>query len=91
MRDICGRYSLSRAVVRRLVSEWRIRAIAAGYIQDIHPETLEALAATDREPTNDENRQGENPVEQWAAELTVDSSVPARVPPPQDAHTRSAT
>lgn len=43
VRDICARYSLSKAMVQRLVSEWRIRAVSAGYIQDIHPEDLDAL------------------------------------------------
>jgi hypothetical protein len=43
VRDICARYSLSKPMVQRLISEWRIRAIGAGYIQDIHPEDLDTL------------------------------------------------
>lgn len=43
VRNICARYGLSKAMVQRLVSEWRIRAIGAGYIQDIHPEDLDVL------------------------------------------------
>jgi hypothetical protein len=43
VRDICTRYGLGKAMVQRLVSEWRIRAVAAGYIQDIHPEDLDLL------------------------------------------------
>jgi hypothetical protein len=43
IRNICARYGLSKATVQRLVSEWRIRAIGAGYIQDIHPEDLDVL------------------------------------------------
>jgi DNA-binding transcriptional regulator LsrR (DeoR family) len=43
VRHICARYGLSKAMVQRLVSEWRIRAVAAGYIQDIHPEDLDML------------------------------------------------
>jgi len=43
IRNICARYGLSKAMVQRLVSEWRIRAIGAGYIQDIHPEDLDVL------------------------------------------------
>src|ERR1700722_2178036 len=39
-RQICSRYGLSRGTVRNLVSEWRIRAVAGGYIQDIEPESL---------------------------------------------------
>ena len=43
VRNICARYGLSKAMVQRLVSEWRIRAVGAGYIQDIHPEDLDVL------------------------------------------------
>src|SRR5580658_9159783 len=43
VRNICARYGLGKAMVQRLVSEWRIRAVAAGYIQDIHPEDLDAV------------------------------------------------
>jgi hypothetical protein len=43
IRDLCSRYGLGKGVVQRLVSEWRIRAVAAGYIQDIHPEDLDLL------------------------------------------------
>src|ERR1700728_4154462 len=43
IRHICARYGLGKAMVQRLVSEWRIRAVAAGFIQDIHPEDLDAL------------------------------------------------
>jgi len=43
MRNICARYGMRKAVVQRLVSEWRIRAVGSGYIQDIHPEDLDAL------------------------------------------------
>lgn len=44
VRNICDRYGLQKYVAHKLITEWRIRAIAAGYIQDIHPEALEALA-----------------------------------------------
>jgi hypothetical protein len=43
VRNICARYGLGKASVQRLVSEWRIRAVAAGYIQDIHPEDLDLV------------------------------------------------
>jgi len=41
---ICSRYGLGRSTVRKLLSDWRIRAIAAGYIQEIHPEVVADLA-----------------------------------------------
>lgn len=43
VRSLCERYCLSKAMVQKLLSEWRVRAVAAGYIQDIHPEELDAL------------------------------------------------
>jgi hypothetical protein len=53
IRDICARYGLGKAMVQRLVSEWRIRAVAAGFIQDIHPEDLDVLIQMRDEPVKD--------------------------------------
>ena len=54
VRNICARYGLSKAMVQRLVSEWRIRAVAAGFIQDIHPEDLDVLIHMRDERMRDE-------------------------------------
>jgi hypothetical protein len=35
-----ARYKLTRPAVRGLNSEWRVRAVRAGYIQDIGPESF---------------------------------------------------
>jgi hypothetical protein len=43
IRNICARYGLGKPMVQRLISEWRMRAVAAGFIQDIHPEELDVL------------------------------------------------
>lgn len=43
VRSLGERYGLSKAMVQKLLSEWRIRAIAAGFVQEIHPEALNAL------------------------------------------------
>ena len=43
VRSLCERYCLSKAMVQKLLSEWRMRAVGAGYIQDIHPDELEFL------------------------------------------------
>jgi hypothetical protein len=43
VRNICARFGFSKPMVQRLISDWRIRAVAAGYIQDIHPEDLDIL------------------------------------------------
>ena len=45
VRSICERYGLSKAMAHKLLAEWRIRAIEAGSIQEIHPGCLDSLAA----------------------------------------------
>jgi hypothetical protein len=44
MKSICERYRLDKSTVRKLLTDWKSRAVAAGYIQHIHPEPLAALA-----------------------------------------------
>lgn len=44
VRSLCKRYRLDKAAVQHLLSEWRRRAIAAGYLQEIYPEALEPIA-----------------------------------------------
>lgn len=41
---ICERYGLGKWAVRAMLTDWKIRAAGAGYIQDIHPEHLDLLA-----------------------------------------------
>jgi hypothetical protein len=41
--QICARFRLNKVAVMRLLSEWRIRAVAAGYIQDIRPDATTPL------------------------------------------------
>ncbi len=43
IRRICDRYGLSKAMAHKLLSEWRIRAIESGYIQEIAPGMVDAL------------------------------------------------
>src|SRR5580698_2254772 len=43
VRNICDRYGMSKAMVHKLLAEWRIRAIESGYIQEIEPDCLSAL------------------------------------------------
>lgn len=43
VRSICERYGMSKAMVHKLLAEWRIRAIESGYIQEIEPDCLAAL------------------------------------------------
>jgi hypothetical protein len=43
VKSICYRYSLSKAMVHKLLADWRIRAIESGYIQEIEQGNLEAL------------------------------------------------
>jgi transposase-like protein len=44
VRDICARYSLSKAMAHKLLGEWRVRAVESGYIQEIEPGTLASLS-----------------------------------------------
>jgi hypothetical protein len=36
---ICLRHGLSKQMVRNILSQWRLRAVAAGFVQDIQPES----------------------------------------------------
>ena len=36
---ICTRHRLSKQMVRSILSQWRLRAVAAGFVQDIQPES----------------------------------------------------
>ena len=43
VRNICDRYRLGKKLMQNLLADWRVRAIAAGLIQEIDPENLERL------------------------------------------------
>jgi transposase-like protein len=43
VRSICERYDMGKAMVHKLLAEWRIRAIESGYIQEIEPGCLSVL------------------------------------------------
>src|SRR5580693_7613379 len=43
VRNICERYGMSKAMVHKVLAEWRIRAIESGYIQEVEPNCLAAL------------------------------------------------
>jgi hypothetical protein len=92
VRNICERYRLNKAMVQKLLSEWRIRAVSAGYIQGIHPESLEALARTHEEPVDDERLQGESACGESDADNIFDVATPVWVaaPSPQVDHVESA-
>ena len=42
-KAICDHYGLSKSRLRTLLLEWKIRAVAAGYIQEIFPEVLRTV------------------------------------------------
>jgi transposase-like protein len=44
VRNICRRYGLNKAMAHKLLAEWRVRAVESGYIQEIAPGMLDALA-----------------------------------------------
>ncbi len=37
LATICARYGLQKSTVRKLITDWSTRAIAAGYIQEVEP------------------------------------------------------
>ena len=43
-REIARRYGLTRERCGQIISDWRIRAVNMGYIQDVTPEDSTALA-----------------------------------------------
>jgi hypothetical protein len=45
VRSICERYGMSKVAVQNLLSDWRIRAVAAGHIQEIDSDSLRLMAA----------------------------------------------
>jgi hypothetical protein len=53
VRRICDRYKLRKDTVHKLLTQWRIRAIESGCIQEIEPGVLEAIIPEARD-TGDE-------------------------------------
>lgn len=68
MKLIGERYGLSKSAVRKLLSEWRVRAIAAGYIQDIHPDALIELANM---ANADSDSEFDDPASGWDAAVST--------------------
>jgi hypothetical protein len=54
VRAICERYGLTKATVRKAITDWTIRAVAGGYIQEIYPPAAE-------QPENQETAGKVNP------------------------------
>src|SRR6266699_2774814 len=56
-REIAGRYDLTRERCGQIISDWRIRAVNMGYIQDVTPDDFDALAlmAIKGEPGGEES------------------------------------
>jgi hypothetical protein len=75
IRNICARYGMGKAMVQRLVSEWRIRAVGGGYIQDIHPEDLDVLIHIKDETEVALRAEGYTPHRQGVALLPTGSDV----------------
>ena len=93
VRNICARYRLSKAMVQKLLSEWRMRAVAAGYIQDIDPETLATLARAHEERMQDVREDDERALREVVPEFPLDSFGPVWAPAPlsQSDHVFTAT
>jgi hypothetical protein len=48
VREICERYGLTKSTVRKSIRDWTIRAVAGGYIQEIHPAAAARLASDEK-------------------------------------------
>jgi hypothetical protein len=44
-REIARRYGLTRERCGQIITDWRIRAVNMGYIQDVTPDDFDALAS----------------------------------------------
>ncbi len=88
IRSIGQRYRLSKAMVQKLLSEWRMRAVAAGYIQDIHPDDIETLSRAHAEYAQQLNLDEEPAWDNAVSKQTFDSLEPvwAFAPPPDGNH-----
>lgn len=53
VRQICLRYGLRKKMAQNLLSEWRMRAVSAGLIQEIQPEDLAELLADQQQAERD--------------------------------------
>jgi hypothetical protein len=62
-REIARRYGLTRERCGQIITDWRIRAVNMGYIQDVTPDNFDALAlmSLNGEPGVDDNTGGPNP------------------------------
>ena len=70
VRSICERYGMGKAMVHKLLAEWRIRAIESGYIQEIEPGCLAVL----------------QPESSGIAKIAPREQIAAELPLPKPAH-----
>lgn len=45
LRNIGHRFGLGKSTVRKIITDWKVRAVSAGHIQEVYPETLAALVS----------------------------------------------
>jgi hypothetical protein len=45
LRNIGHRFGLCKSTVRKIITDWKVRAISAGHIQEVYPEALAALVS----------------------------------------------
>ncbi len=55
-RSIADRYGLTRERCGQIISDWRIRAVALGYIQDVTPEGTDLARLADSQATSPVSR-----------------------------------
>ena len=66
-REIARRYGLTRERCGQIITDWRIRAVNMGYIQDVTPDDFDALAlmSIKGEPGGEESGTGESGTENF--------------------------
>jgi hypothetical protein len=71
LRSIGNRFGLCKSMVRKIITEWKVRAVSGGHIQEVYPEALAALV---RDPDIAQETQDSGAGVEWDA---VSSSLPA--------------
>ena len=78
VKAICERYGCGKSTVRKLISEWKIRAVAAGYIQEIDLEALLSLAREENVGHSEAAEQSSPALDFTALEASWRMALPSR-------------
>lgn len=77
-RTVADRYGLTRERCGQIIADWRIRAVALGYIQDVTPEGTDLARLADSHSaslTHDLNTAGNAPSAQAATAVSANNTI----------------